>query len=85
MTSPQEYFGFCPGEDKKLIRWDKLVSYYTLLEKESDNIKVIHKGKSTLGNPLIQVAVSSEENIRNINRISNISYTLANQGDFSVA
>ena len=40
VTSPEEFFGFELGSDKKIARWDKIVDYYRLLEKESDKLKV---------------------------------------------
>jgi hypothetical protein len=39
VTSPEKFFGFRLGTDKKLARWDKIVEYYELLEKESDRIR----------------------------------------------
>ena len=28
ITSPEQYFGFQMGEDRKLARWDKIVEYF---------------------------------------------------------
>ena len=39
ITTPKEYFGFEMGEDYKLARWDKIVDYFYLLEKQSDKKK----------------------------------------------
>ena len=36
VTSPEKFFGFRLGSDRKIARWDKIVEYYGLLEKESD-------------------------------------------------
>ena len=35
VTSPKEFFGFELGSDRKIARWDKIVEYFKLLEKES--------------------------------------------------
>ncbi|HSE97000.1 MAG TPA: hypothetical protein VLD57_01945, partial [Blastocatellia bacterium] len=41
ITSPEKFFGFQMGADRKLARWDKLVEYYRQLERESPRIKVV--------------------------------------------
>ena len=33
ITSPEKFFGFQLGADKKMARWDKIVEYYGVLEK----------------------------------------------------
>ena len=38
ITSPQEFFGFQLGSDKKRARWDKIVEYFMLLENECDRL-----------------------------------------------
>ena len=35
ITSPEKFFGFQLGADKKMARWDKIVEYYGVLEKQS--------------------------------------------------
>ena len=30
IPDPESYFGFKPGADYKLIRWDKIVSYFDI-------------------------------------------------------
>ncbi len=69
MTSPQSFFGFCPGDDYKIARWDRLCEYYKLLAKESPCIQVTEIGKTTLGNPFIQVVITSEKNMANLEQI----------------
>ncbi|MBI1926372.1 hypothetical protein HYR99_19285, partial [Candidatus Poribacteria bacterium] len=51
VTSPQAFFGFQLGSDRKMARWDKIVEYLRLLEKESDRLRVVEMGPSTEGNP----------------------------------
>ena len=31
VPAPEQYFGFRIGSDKKLVRWDKIVSYFELI------------------------------------------------------
>ena len=48
LTSPEQFFGFQMGADRKLARWDKLVEYYRLLERQSDRLQVVDMGPSTM-------------------------------------
>ncbi len=63
ITSPEQFFGFQMGADRKLVRWDKAVEYYRLLEKQSGGrIKVIDMGPTEMGNPFLLVIVTSPAN-----------------------
>jgi hypothetical protein len=73
VTSPEEYFGFQLGSDRKMARWDKIVDYYYLIGKESDKLKVIDMGPSTEGNPFLVVIISSAENLSNLKRYQEIN------------
>ncbi len=78
ITSPEEFFGFQLGSDRKMARWDKIVEYYQLLEKQSGGrMKVINMGPSTMGNPFLLAIVSSAENIGKLDRLREISNQLA--------
>ena len=77
VTSPEEYFGFELGSDRKMARWDKIVDYYYLIEKESDKLKVIDMGPSTEGNPFLVVIISSAENLGNLKRYQEINATIS--------
>jgi hypothetical protein len=77
VTSPEEFFGFKLGSDRKMARWDKIVDYYALLEKESGEIKVINMGPSTMGHPFLVVIISSEENLANLDRLQKINSMLS--------
>ena len=53
ITSPEKFFGFQLGADKKMARWDKIVEYYGVLEKQSGGrMKVINMGPTSMGNPV---------------------------------
>ena len=53
ITSPEEFFGFELGSDRKIARWDAVVEYFGLLETQSDRIEVVDMGPSTEGNPFL--------------------------------
>ena len=78
ITSPEEFFGFRLGSDRKIARWDKLVEYYNLLNTESEKIEVINMGPSTMGNPFLIVIISSKENLTNLDRLKDINAKISN-------
>ncbi|NQU88219.1 MAG: peptidase M14 family protein [Mariniphaga sp.] len=76
ITSPEKYFGFQMGADRKLARWDKIVDYFYLLEKESDKLQVINMGPSSDGHPFLLTIISSPENLANLDKLQEINKTL---------
>ena len=77
VTSPERFFGFKLGADRQLARWDKIVEYFRLLERESDAIKVVDMGPSTLGNPFLLVIVSSPANLARLEELREINAKLS--------
>ena len=73
ITSPETFFGFQLGSDRKIARWDKIVEYFYLLEKQSKKIKVINMGPSTEGNPFLLVIISSPGNIANLDHLKEVN------------
>lgn len=73
ITSPEEYFGFQMGADYKLARWDKIVDYFYLLEKESEKIKVWNLGESSEGYPFLLTLITSPENLANLDELQKIN------------
>jgi hypothetical protein len=73
ITSPQEFFGFKLGSDRKIARWDKIVDYFKALEKQTTKLKVINMGPSTMGNPFLLVIISSPENLANLERLQEVN------------
>ncbi len=82
-TSPEEFFGFRLGSDRKIARWDRIVDYFRLLEEQSDEIRVVDMGPSTEGNPFLQVIISSAENLANLEHIREINKRLADPRELS--
>src|SRR5262249_51468360 len=74
VTSPEKYFGFQLGADKKMARWDKIVDYFGVLEKESaGKMKVINMGPSTMGNPFLMVIITSPANHAKMERLRQVN------------
>lgn len=63
ITSPEEFFGFQLGSDRKIARWDKITEYFYKIESESDRMKVVEMGKTTQGNPFLLAIISASENL----------------------
>jgi hypothetical protein len=77
ITSPDDFFGFQLGADRKIARWDKIIQYFEVLETESGKIQVIDMGPSTMGHPFLLVIISSEENLANLDRLKKVNATLS--------
>ncbi len=81
LTHPEVFFGFMPGEDRKLFHYEPLIEYLDLLQQESDMMKLIEHGESPMGKPMYIAFVSSAENIGNLDRLREINRRLALDGD----
>jgi len=77
IPSPEEFFGFIPGSDRKMIRWNKLCEYYDLLDSISDKMLVENAGLSCEGNRFIFIYVSSADNLKNLEKYRRISEKLS--------
>ena len=83
LPSPEDYFGFQMGADRKLARWDKLVEYYTTLGEASPRMNVVEAGPSTLGNPFLVLYISSPENLANLDALKEMNAILADPREAS--
>lgn len=69
ITSPEEFFGFQMGEDRKLANWHKLVEYYQLIDGQSDRLQVVNMGDTEMGNPFLALYISTPENLAKLDQI----------------
>ncbi len=81
LTHPENFFGFKPGEDRKMFLYEDLIDYLDLLQEESPMMKLLEHGESPMGRPMYIGFVSSEENIANLDRLREINRRLALDGD----
>lgn len=77
IMAPDVFYGFKPGTDRKLVRWDKVVEYFWHLDESSSRVKVVEAGKSTEGYPMILAYVSSEENLERLDDIRSESWRIS--------
>jgi hypothetical protein len=82
VTSPEKFFGFQLGADRKMARWDKIVDYYSVLEKQSGGrMKVINMGPTEEGNPFLEVIITSAKNMAELDAIQKKNLTLVHPGN----
>ena len=78
ITSPEKFFGFQLGADKKMARWDKIVEYYGALEKQSGGrMKVINMGPTSMGNPFLMVIITSPANLAKLEHLREVNLRLS--------
>ena len=76
IPTPETFFGFRMGADRKLARWEKMLEYYRLVDQASDRVQVVEVGKSTLGNPFLVIWVSAPENMARLPEIQAMNAVL---------
>lgn len=74
VTTPTKFFGFQLGSDRKIARWDRIVEYFRVLEKESGGkLSVVNAGRTTEGNPFLFVFISSPANIAKLEQLRQVN------------
>ena len=77
VPTPEDHFGHAMGADRKLLDWEKVVSYFQLLAKSSDRIRVDDLGKTTEGRTFLAATIAAPETLRNLDRFRQIQAKLA--------
>ena len=85
LKTPEEFYGFKPGTDRKLVRWDRIVEYFQHLGGASNRIRVEEVGRTTEGQPMLLAYISSPENLGRLSRIREESWRLSHPKDASEA
>ncbi len=86
ITPPEKFFGFQLGADRKMARWDKIVEYFHVMEKESGGrLKVIDMGPTSEGNPFLMAIVTSPANMARLDRIREVNLKLSDSRGLSEA
>ncbi len=76
LPQPRDVFGFNPGDDYQLADYEQMLDYYRQLDAATDRMEMIQIGESALGKPLYLVMVSSEDNMRDLERWRSVSERL---------
>ncbi len=74
---PADVFGFEPGADYSLADYGQVTDYFQRLDAASDRAKLIEIGTSVQGRPLLVMMISSEANMRQLERWRTMSEELA--------
>lgn len=77
VPSPADVFGFEPGADYKLADYDMMLDYYDQLDAASGRVQKIEIGESVLGRPMLLLFISTEENLRELEKWREISEKMA--------
>ncbi|MGE0582920.1 MAG: M14 metallopeptidase family protein [Steroidobacteraceae bacterium] len=85
LPEPRDVLGFEPGTDYKLADYGQLLDYYRALDAASDRMTLVEIGESTQGRPMVVAFVSSEDNLRQLDRWRSISERLARAGSLDDA
>jgi hypothetical protein len=71
IRSPEQAFGFRPGADRQLAGWSDVAAYFGELAKSSDKVRLVPYGTTSMGKPMIAVAISSATNLSRLDDIRN--------------
>ena len=85
LPTPEQFFGFQMGADRKLANWDRLLAYYQTLAKSSNKMKLVELGKSSEGRPYIAIFISSAANLAKLEQYRQIAVRLADPRGLSEA
>lgn len=77
IPKPQDHFGFIPGTDGMLFNYEELISYLKKVDNLSSKMKMEEIGFSPMGRTMYAVFISSEENIKNLDKLKTINKELA--------
>ena len=83
IQSPSDFLGMKIGADRTLADYRQIVSYFKALDAASPRMQLEVLGKTTLGEDMIMAVISSEENMRNIDRLRSIAAQLADPRNLS--
>ena len=72
LKSPEQFLGFKVGSDYKLADYGTITNYFKYLAENSNKIKFEIIGKTTLGKDMFMAVISSEKNIKDIEKYREI-------------
>lgn len=77
LPSPRDVLGFTPGDKRTIAGWRQITDYFRLLDGASSRVSVERLGATTLGRDLVVAYISSDENIRDLQKYKEINRRLA--------
>lgn len=76
--SPDAFFGLEVGADRTLVKYPDIIKYFKYIAGESERVKLVNEGQSTLENPMYLAFISSKENIHRLPELIEINKKLTN-------
>ncbi len=80
VPTPQQYFGFRVGTDRKIARYDKIIEYFQKLAASSDRVRYRNLGPTTGGNPFVMLEIAAPATLRNLEHYKTLERRLYIQG-----
>jgi hypothetical protein len=77
VPKPKDVLGHEIGEDYFLASYEEAIKYLKVLDESTDRMVLLNMGKSTLGKDMLYAVVSSEDNIKKIERYKEIARRLS--------
>ena len=77
VPSPEQFFGYRMGADRKLANWDRLLEYYRTVAKSSDRVKLVELGTTSERRPYIALFISSPANLARLDELRQLNAMLA--------
>lgn len=77
LISPEAFFGFQPGTDRKIARWNQIIDYFQILDQHSQRLKLIEMGPSTEGNPFLLAIISSPSNLDRLEHLRELNASIS--------
>ncbi len=77
VPTPEEFFGFRPGTDRRLIDYEQLTGYLAQVAQSSPRVRLTEVGSSALGRPMYVAFVSSEANLARLEALREVNRRLA--------
>ncbi len=71
-TPPEQFLGFKVGADKKLADYTQITDYFKKLASETNKMKLVTIGETTLKKPMIMAVISAPENLAKLDRYREI-------------
>ena len=68
LQSPEQVFGFKVGSDRKLADYSQMLTFYKQLANNSDRVILKEIGKSSEGQPMILLFISTAENLSQLDK-----------------
>jgi len=77
VPTPTEHLGYAPGADFKLADYNDIITYFQKVEKATPRLKLVQYGKTSLGKPMYVALISSEENLRQLDKYKEMNRRMA--------